>query len=132
MFSLDKVSESELKLVVKGSLYGAAALEFEKWLEVARESSYPTLILDLTMAIGITSAGIGKLLSLRKRLLDQNRTLKIRGCNETLYRTFTAIKLDKLIEITKDARDPAPADGKPLTSPPSGSSYSRRGSVGGE
>jgi len=101
MFSLEKVSETELMLVVTGSLYGEAAAEFERRLEWLSQSDYPTNTLDLSMALGITSAAIGKLLAARKKLMERNKTIRIKGCNETLYQTFTKIKLDTLMEITR-------------------------------
>jgi len=101
MFTFEKVSTTELRLVVSGSLYGEAAEEFEKRLEMLAQSDYPTNTVDLTMALGITSSAIGKLVSARKKLVERNKTIRIRGCNETLYQTFLKIKLDTIMEITK-------------------------------
>lgn len=101
MLNLEKVSQTELKLVVSGSLYGEAGAEFEKRLDWLGLSDYSTITLDLTMALGITSSAIGKLLAVRKRLVERNKTIRIQGCNETLYQTFQRIKLDTLIEITR-------------------------------
>jgi len=101
MFSLEKISQTEVMLVVSGSLYGEAAAEFEKRLEWLGQSDYSTVTLDLSMALGITSSAIGKLLSARKRLVERNKTIRIKGCNETLYQTFQKIKLDTIIQITR-------------------------------
>ncbi|HTZ50098.1 MAG TPA: STAS domain-containing protein [Spirochaetia bacterium] len=101
MFSLEKVSETEIMLVVTGSLYGEAAAEFERRLEGLAQSDYPTNTLDLSLALGITSSAIGKLLSVRKKLMERNKTIRIKGCNETLYETFVKIKLNSLIEISR-------------------------------
>lgn len=101
MFSLEKVSQTEIMLVVSGSLYGEAGAEFEKRLEWLSQSEYSTITLDLSMALGITSSAIGKLLSARKRLLERNKTIRIQGCNETLYQLFQRIKLDTIIQITR-------------------------------
>lgn len=101
MFSLEKVSQTELMLVVSGSLYGEAGAEFEKRLESLVETEYSTITLNLSMALGITSAAIGKLLGVRKRLAEQNKKIRIQGCNETLYQTFKKIKLDTIMEITQ-------------------------------
>jgi anti-anti-sigma regulatory factor len=101
MFSLEKISQTELMLVVSGSLYGEAGAEFEKRLEMLVQNEYSTITLDLSMALGITSSAIGKLLSVRKRLVEQNKTIRIKGCNETLYQTFQRIKLDTIMEITR-------------------------------
>jgi anti-anti-sigma regulatory factor len=101
MFNLEKVSQTELKLVVSGSLYGEAAAEFEKRLESLGQGDYITFTLDLSMALGITSSAIGKLLAARKRLVEQNKSIRIQGCNETLYKLFQKIKLDTIIQITR-------------------------------
>ncbi len=101
MFTLEKVSETELMLVVTGSLYGEAAAEFERRLEWLAQSDYPTNTLDLSLALGITSAAIGKLIATRKKLVERNKTIRIKGCNETLYATFLKIKLNTIMEITK-------------------------------
>ena len=101
MFNLEKISQTELMLVVSGSLYGEAGAEFEKRLELLGQSDCTTITLDLSMALGITSSAIGKLLSVRKRLVERNKTIRIKGCNETLYQTFQRIKLDTIIQITR-------------------------------
>ena len=38
---------------------------------------------------------IGKILSLRKRLSEDGRTIRIKGCSESLCSTFELIKFDK-------------------------------------
>ncbi len=101
MFTLEKVSETELMLVVTGSLYGEAAAEFERRLDWLGQSDYLTNTLDLSLALGITSSAIGKLIAVRKKLLERNKSIRIKGCNETLYETFKKIKLDTIMEITK-------------------------------
>jgi len=94
-------SETEVLLIVSGPLYGESAQEFEKKLETLGKSSYVTVTLDLSMAVGITSSAIGKLVSTYRQLRAQNRSIRIHGCSETLYSTFQKIKLDTLIEITR-------------------------------
>jgi anti-anti-sigma regulatory factor len=101
MFNLEKVSQTEVMLVVSGSLYGEAGAEFEKRLEMLCQTEYSMVTLDLSMALGITSSAIGKLLSVRKRLVGQNKAIRIKGCNEMLFRTFQRIKLDTIIQITR-------------------------------
>ena len=101
MLRQEMISESETRLVVGGPLYGEAASEFEKRMEALYKSTYLTITLDLSMAVGITSNAIAKLVSVHKRLLAQNRSLRINGCSEVLYRIFQKIKLDALIQITR-------------------------------
>ena len=101
MLRQEFVSENETLLVVSGPLYGEAGTEFEKKMEVLRESSYVTITLDLSMAVGITSSAIAKLVSVHRQLLSQNRSIRIKGCSEALYSIFQKIKLDTLIQITR-------------------------------
>jgi anti-anti-sigma regulatory factor len=101
MLSQEKVSETETVLVVAGSLFGEAGIEFEKRMESLVESTFHTITLDLSMALGITSAAIGKLISVYKRLLAKSRTIRISGCSDVLLGIFHRIKLDTLIQITK-------------------------------
>ena len=65
------------------------------------QDPYVTVTLDLSMAVGITSSAIGKLVSAYRQLRAQNRSIRIHGCSETLYSTFQKIKLDTLIQITR-------------------------------
>ncbi|HEY9594827.1 MAG TPA: STAS domain-containing protein [Spirochaetia bacterium] len=99
MLKRQQVSATELLLMVNGSLYGPAGVEFENALESIAGTSYETITIDLSKALGITSAAIGKILSVNKRLKEKNRTFRIHGCNEVLFKTFKAVKLDTLIEI---------------------------------
>jgi anti-anti-sigma regulatory factor len=101
MLRQEKVSETETLLVVAGPLFGEAGVEFEKRMEGLLSTETPLLTLDLSMALGITSAAIGKLLSVHKRLEAQNRKIRISGCSEPLYKTFMMIKLNTLMDITR-------------------------------
>ncbi len=101
MLRQEVISKTETRLVVSGPLYGEAALEFEKKMEALYESDFRTITLDLSMAVGITSPAIAKLVSLHKRLAGQNRTIRIHGCSAVLYEVFQKIKLDTLIQITR-------------------------------
>ena len=96
----EKISETETALIVAGSLFGEAGIEFENAMESLVETSFSTVTLDLSMALGITSSAIGKLLSVHKRLQARNRKLRIRGCSDVLLNVFKKIKLDTLIQIT--------------------------------
>ena len=101
MVRQETISETETRLVVSGPLYGEAAAEFENKMEALCQGIYRTITLDLSMAVGITSASIGKLVHVQKRLVAQNRSVRINGCSEVLYGIFTKIKLDTLIPITR-------------------------------
>jgi anti-anti-sigma regulatory factor len=98
---VEKLSETEILLAVSGSLYGEVGAQFEERIESLCTTNYSTITLDLSMALGITSSAIGKLLSAHKRLLVQNRRIRICGCSEVLYSIFQKIRLDTLIQITR-------------------------------
>ena len=55
--------------------------------------------LDFTNTDSINSSALGKILLFRNKLAEQDRTLKIKGCSESLYKTFQMIKFDTLISI---------------------------------
>ena len=101
MLRQELTSETEVLLIVSGPLFGESALEFERKIDSLKKSSYVTVTLDFSMAVGITSSAIGKLVSAHRQLLAQNRSFRINGCSETLYRIFQKIKLDTLIQITQ-------------------------------
>jgi len=101
MLRLEKVSESETLLAVAGPLYGEAGAEFENKMESLITVNSVTITLDLSMALGITSSAIGRILSVHRRLAAQNRKIRIVGCSDTLLRTFKMIKLDTLMQISK-------------------------------
>jgi len=101
MVRQDIISEVETRIVVSGPLYGEAAVEFERKMDSVCESMYRTITLDLSMAVGITSSAIAKLVFVQKRLLAQDRSVRIRGCSDVLYGIFTKIRLDTLIQITR-------------------------------
>ena len=99
MLRQEQASESETVLVVAGSLFGEAGVEFEKMIDGLAATSYQTVTLDLSMALGITSSAIGKLLSLHKKLREKNKKLRIGRCSDVLFSIFRKIKLDTLIQI---------------------------------
>ncbi len=101
MLRQETISETETRLVVSGPLYGEAGLELENKIDSLATSSYSLIIFDFSMAVGITSAALGKLVALQKRLLEHKRTIRIAGCSEALFRLFQKIKLDTLVQITR-------------------------------
>ena len=101
MLRVEKVSDDEITLIVSGSLYGEAGVDFEKRMETLSEGPYPLITLDLSMTLGITSSAIGKLLAIHRKLSAQNRKIRIAGCHATIYSVFTKIKLDTLIDIRR-------------------------------
>ncbi|HVO39345.1 MAG TPA: STAS domain-containing protein [Spirochaetia bacterium] len=101
MLRQETVSQAEVVLVVTSSIYSEDGIEFEKKMDELCESRFLTITLDLSAVPSITSGAIGKLVQVRKRLREQQRTIRIRGCSDALYKIFQMIRLDTLLEITK-------------------------------
>ena len=101
MFERKEPSRNEVVLSVVGPLAGEATTEFQRQVEELVAASYGTIVLDLSRTDSINSSALGKILLFRKKLEENRRTLKIRGCSETLYKTFKMIKFDTLIPIDR-------------------------------
>jgi anti-anti-sigma factor len=101
MFERTNVSKDEVLLSVIGSLSGETTNEFHRQVEELSGASYAVISLDLSRTDSINSSALGKILLFRKKLAEQQRTLQIKGCSESLYKTFQMIKFDTLISINK-------------------------------
>jgi anti-anti-sigma factor len=101
MFERKNISKDEVLLNVLGSLSGETANEFHRQVEELAGGSYSTISLDLSRTDSISSSALGKILLFRKMLAEQQRTLRIKGCSESLFKTFQMIKFDTLISITR-------------------------------
>jgi anti-anti-sigma factor len=100
MFQVKQISREEVVLEVTGSLSGEATGEFHRQIEeLASVSKSSKITLDLSRTATINSSALGKILLFRKKLAEQERTLQIRGCSDSLYKTFQMIKFDTLISI---------------------------------
>lgn len=101
MFEKREASKDEIILQVSGPLNGEPAGDFQKQLEELYGGSFSTITLDLRQVSSINSSSIGKILLYRKKLAEQDRVIRIRGCSDSLFNTFQLIKFDKLIDIEK-------------------------------
>jgi anti-anti-sigma factor len=101
MFEQKKISRDEVMLVVTGSLSGDTTNEFHRQVEELAATGSAVITLDLSKTESINSSALGKILLFRKKLAEQQRTLQIRGCSDSLYKTFQMIKFDTLISIQK-------------------------------
>jgi anti-anti-sigma factor len=101
MFERKMISKDEVVLEVSGSLSGETTNEFHQHIEELAAGDSVKITLDLTNTTAINSSALGKILLFRKRLAEQERTLQIRGCSESLFKTFQMIKFDTLISIKK-------------------------------
>jgi anti-anti-sigma factor len=101
MFERTNISKDEVLLSVVGSLSGETTNEFHRQVEELAGASYSVISLDLSRTDAINSSALGKILLFRKKLAEQQRTLQIKGCSESLYKTFQMIKFDTLIPIKR-------------------------------
>lgn len=101
MFERKDLSKDEALLTVVGSLSGENTNEFHRQVEELASASYVTISLDLSRTDSINSSALGKILLFRKKLAEQQRTLQIKGCSESLFKTFQMIKFDTLISIKR-------------------------------
>jgi anti-anti-sigma factor len=101
MFRLETVSGGETILTAVGPIAGESVAEFGRKIEALVAGRATTVTLDLSHADGMSSDAIGKLLELKKKLVEQKRVLRIQGCSDTLWDVFKRIKLDSLIPIQK-------------------------------
>jgi anti-anti-sigma factor len=101
MLRQETVSQSETILVVIGALAGDAVEEFDRKMSELCAARFAMITLDLSQVPTMNSAAIGKLLSFRKRLLEQKKILRIQGLSDGLYKLLQVIKLDQLFDIRK-------------------------------
>ena len=99
MFQVKQVSNDEVILAVDGPLAGESAVAFGLQMDDLVATRTSVITLDLSRTAAINSAVIGKILMFRKKLVEQQRTLQIRGCSKDLFKTFQMIKFDTLMSI---------------------------------
>jgi anti-anti-sigma factor len=101
LFNVRHILKDEAILSVDGSLSGEAVGEFQRQMDELIAGGCKTIILDVSKMSTINSAAMGKIVHFRNKLNEQQRSIKIRGCSESLYKTFLMIKFDTLMSIEK-------------------------------
>jgi anti-anti-sigma factor len=96
-----QVSREEVALAVTGPLSGETTVEFCTQMERLIAGSSVSISLDLSQAESISSSALGKILLFRKKMAEQRRTFRIRGCSDNLYSIFQMINFDSLIPIER-------------------------------
>ncbi len=102
MLTKKELSTEQLLLRISGPLDGEAVVTFQEYIEELLAGSHKTIIFDLSEVEAINSSSLGKILLFRKKLIDQQRSLQIRGCSDQLYKTFKMIMFDRIIDIKKE------------------------------
>ncbi len=95
------MSREEVVLSVAGSLSAETSMGFHGQLDRLASGASTVITLDLSRTESISSAALGKILLFKKRLEEKRRTLRIRGCSDSLFTTFRMINFDSLISIEK-------------------------------
>ena len=88
-------------LAVTGPLSADASMGFHGHLEKLASGPSAVITLDFTQTESISSSALGKILLFKKRLEEHHRTLRIRGCSDSLFSTFQMINFDSLISIER-------------------------------
>jgi anti-anti-sigma factor len=101
MFQKKEISKDEVVLEIHGPLSGETTNDFHRHLQELSSEKCSLVILNLSEVSTINSSSLGKILLFRKKLSEEGRTLKIKGCSDALYKTFQMIKFDKLIPIDR-------------------------------
>ncbi|MBN2737710.1 MAG: STAS domain-containing protein [Spirochaetales bacterium] len=95
-----KKSSEEIVVEVSGTLMGMEATEFfQKLLENQFTSDYKIITLNFKDVDAINSSCIGKIFLFQKKLEEKGRRIQIKGCSDSLLKTFQLIKLEQLISI---------------------------------
>ncbi len=102
MFLKKELSKEQALLQISVSLEGEAVATFQEYIEELFAGSHKTIIFDLSEVQAINSSSLGKILLFRKKLIDQQRNLQIRGCSDQLYDIFKLIMFDRIIDIKKE------------------------------
>lgn len=91
-----------MMLEVHGTLMGSESTEiFQKKLEDLLKEHHKTFTLNFMDVDAINSSCIGKIFLYKKKLEETGRKIQIRGCSESLHKTFQLIKLEQLISIER-------------------------------
>jgi anti-anti-sigma factor len=101
MFMRKVLTKDEAVLEIQGPLAGEAAGEFQRHMQELTAESFTVVTLNLAGVTVIGSSAIGKILLFRKKLDEEGRTLRIRGCSEALFKTLQMIKFDSLMSIDR-------------------------------
>jgi hypothetical protein len=98
-FARTERSREEVVLAVDGPLFDEFSDEFQRQLDALNAGGWPIVSLDLSRTKVMASNPIGKIVFFKKRLEEQHRSFRIRGCDRGLYELFQRSKFDRIIDI---------------------------------
>jgi anti-anti-sigma factor len=100
-FTRTERSRDEGVLAVNGPLTDEAADEFQQHLEELIAGGWPLVTLDFTKVKAISSRCLGKIMFLRMKLHEKNRSLRIGGCDPELYKSLKIARFDYFMDINR-------------------------------
>ncbi|MBN1523486.1 MAG: STAS domain-containing protein [Spirochaetales bacterium] len=94
----------ELIVEIEGQLSGDNTEKaFQNELRDLEKTPHMVITFNLTHVNAINSANIGKFFLFMNRLKAHGRSLRIKGCSDTLYQTFQLIRLEDFLPVEKNA-----------------------------
>lgn len=100
-FYARELSKKEIVLEITGSLEGENLEILLEELNELMDSSYKTIILDLSKTSSCDITRFSKILHLHQRLKTQNRKIEICGCSLSMYNLLKRSKISEVININK-------------------------------
>ncbi|HET6798409.1 MAG TPA: STAS domain-containing protein [Gemmatimonadales bacterium] len=100
-FSLTKGSGGVTVVQVDGQLIVGNRHELKDLVQAALDRGERRLLIDFSRTGYIDSSGLGALVSISKKVRENNGTLRLAGLNEDLRSLFELTKLDTLFTITE-------------------------------
>ena len=100
-FSLTKGSGGVTVVQVDGQLIVGNRHELKDLVQTALDRGERRLLIDFSRTGYIDSSGLGALVSISKKVRENNGTLRLAGLNEDLRSLFELTKLDTLFTITE-------------------------------
>ncbi len=101
MFFLKEISKDENVLEVYDNLELYNQSEYELYFKHLEAGNQRLVTLDLTNLKVINAMTLGRIVCLRQRLLQEERTMRIKGCNDNVYKTLKFLKSDRVISLEK-------------------------------
>ena len=102
MIQKKELPNNEVVLEITESLDATQQRALGEYFAEVEKGPYRTVTLNLERVEAINSACLGKILLHQKRLTEKGRRFMIRGCSDSLYKTFWLIRLTDVVDIEKD------------------------------
>jgi len=97
----------EIVVELEGSLSGDESVrDLERLIADLEHSPCRSVVLNCLKVPSINSSNLGKLFLFFNKLKNEGRQLKIRGCSETLFKTFQLIEMEHHIPYEREASPP--------------------------